>query len=75
MENSLSIGQKQQLARRVEPFIMKNDVLYMMGHDNRLKQHLSTTKAQKMMKELHEGIVGGHFVTEITSKKILDARY
>jgi hypothetical protein len=75
MEDSLSIGQKQQLAKRVEPFIMKNDVLYRMGHDNKLKQHMSTTKAQKMMNELHEGIARRHFVTKITSKKILDARY
>jgi hypothetical protein len=47
----------------------------MMRHDNRLKQHMSTTKAQKVMKELHEGRAGGHFVTEITPKKIMDARY
>jgi hypothetical protein len=54
MEDFLSIKQKQQLVERVEPFIMKNDVLYVMVHDNRLKQHLSTTKAQKVMKELQQ---------------------
>jgi hypothetical protein len=27
------------------------------------------------MKELHEGPLRGHFVTEITQRKILDARY
>jgi hypothetical protein len=27
------------------------------------------------MKELHEGPLGGHFVTEITHKKILDVGY
>jgi hypothetical protein len=37
MEESLSIGQKQQLAKKVEPFIMKNDVLCKMGQDNILK--------------------------------------
>jgi hypothetical protein len=36
---------------------------------------LSTTKAQKVMKELHEGTIGGHFAIKITDKKILDARY
>jgi hypothetical protein len=75
MEESLSIGQKQQLAKRVEPFTMKNDVLYRMGQDNRLKRCMLTTKAQKVEKELHEGTIGGHFATEITHKKILDARY
>jgi hypothetical protein len=37
------------------PFIMKNDVLYRMGQDNRLNMCLSTIEAQKVMKELHEG--------------------
>jgi hypothetical protein len=27
------------------------------------------------MKKLHEGPLGGHFVTEITKRKILDVRY
>jgi hypothetical protein len=27
------------------------------------------------MKELHEGPIGGHFVTELTHKKILDVEY
>jgi hypothetical protein len=31
MEEYLSIGQKQQLARGAKPFTMKNDVLYKMG--------------------------------------------
>jgi hypothetical protein len=75
MEKSLSTGQNKQLAKRVEPFIMKNDVLYIMGQHNRLKRCLSTTKAQKVMNELHEITIGGHFAIEITHKKILDARY
>jgi hypothetical protein len=28
-----------------------------------------------VMKELHEGPLGGHFTIEIIKKKILDARY
>jgi hypothetical protein len=31
MEKSLSTRPKQRLTKRVEPFIMKNDVLYKMG--------------------------------------------
>jgi len=27
------------------------------------------------LKELHEGVEGGHFVADIISKKILDAGY
>jgi hypothetical protein len=36
---------------------------------------LITTEAQIMMRELNEGPLGGHFITEITQKKILDAGY
>jgi len=36
---------------------------------------LSTTEVSKVMKELHEGVVKGHFAIEITNKKMLDARY
>jgi hypothetical protein len=54
---------------------MKNDVLHIMGQDNKLRQCLSTTKVQKVIRELHDGIVKGHFTIEITHKKILDVRY
>ncbi len=35
---------------------------------------LTTSKAQIVLQELH-GVVGRHFVTNITTKKILDAGY
>jgi hypothetical protein len=54
---------------------MKNEVFYKMGQDKRLKRCLSTIEVQKVMKELHEGTIGGHFATKITQKKILDVRY
>jgi hypothetical protein len=75
MEEFLSLGQKQRLSRKVEPFTMKNEILYKMGHDNKLKRCLPTIEALKVMKELQEGIVRGHFAIEITNKKMLDARY
>jgi hypothetical protein len=54
---------------------MKNDVLYIMGQDNILWRCLSIVEAQKVMKELHKGTIGGHFPIEIKQKKILNARY
>jgi hypothetical protein len=36
---------------------------------------LTITKTQMVMKELHEGPLGGHFATEITQRKILDVGY
>ncbi len=58
MEEFLSTWQKQWLDMRVKPFIMKNDVLYRMGHGNILKRCLLTTEVQKVMKELHKGTIG-----------------
>jgi len=46
-----------------------------MEQDNRLCKCLTTSKAHIVLKELHEGVVGRHFVANITTKKILDARY
>jgi len=44
MEKKLFTRQKQRLAKRVEPFPIKNGVMYRMGQDNRLKQCLLTTR-------------------------------
>jgi len=63
------------LVRRAKPFTLKNGELYKMGQDNRLQQCLTTIEAQMVMKELHEGPLGGHFVIKITQRKILDVGY
>jgi hypothetical protein len=36
---------------------------------------LTTSKAHIVLKELHEGMDGKHFVTAIITKKILDAKH
>jgi hypothetical protein len=54
------------MLRRAEPFTLKNGELYRMGQNNRLRQCLTITKAQMVMRELHEGPSKGHFTTEIT---------
>jgi hypothetical protein len=71
MEKKLFTKQKQRLAKRVEPFPIKNGVMYRMGQDNRLKQCLLTTEAKMVTKELHEGITRRHFATKITQKNFL----
>jgi hypothetical protein len=62
MEDFLSARQKSRLVRRAAPFTIKNGVMYMMGHDNQLRQCLSTIEAQKVM-ELHEEAIRKHFAT------------
>jgi len=66
IEGTLSIQQKQRLAKRANPFTLKNNELYRMAWNNRLWQCLTTTEAQMVMIELHEGPLGGHFAIEIT---------
>jgi hypothetical protein len=43
--------------------------------ENKLCKCLTTLEAQIVLKELHEGMVKGHFAENITTKKILDASY
>jgi hypothetical protein len=49
--------------------------MYRVGQDNRLRRCLTTSQAQIVLKELHEGMARRHFATSIIVKKILDARY
>jgi len=46
-----------------------------MGQDNKLRRCLTTTKAQMVMREMHERPSRGHFVIETTQRKILDVGY
>ncbi len=49
--------------------------MYKVGQDNKMCRCLTTSEAHIVLKELCEGVVGGHFVIDITEKKILDAGY
>ncbi len=63
------------MARKVETFTLKEEIMYKVGQDNRMHKCLTTSKAQIVLKELHEGVVGRHFALDITIKKILDVGY
>jgi len=75
MENSLITRQKKRLAKKVEPFPIKNGVMYRTRQDNRWKWCLSTIEAKMVTKELHEGTTKEHFATKITQNKILEVGY
>ncbi len=49
--------------------------MYRVGRNNRERRCLTTLEAHLVLKELHEGVVGRHFATNITAKKFLDAGY
>jgi len=63
------------LTRKAKPFIVKEGIMYIMEQDNKMHKCLTTLEAQIVLNELHEGMVGGHFVANITTKKILDVDY
>jgi hypothetical protein len=63
------------LAKKVKTFTLKEGTMYKVGQDNIMCKCLTTSKAQIVIKELHARMVGGHFVANITIKKILDAGY
>ncbi len=63
------------MARKVEPFILKEGIIYRLGQDNKMRRCFTTLETHIVLKELHEGMVGGHFVAYITIKKILNVGY
>jgi hypothetical protein len=54
---------------------LKERLMYRVGQDNRMCRYLTISKAWIILKELHEGMARGHFVANITPKKIFGARY
>jgi hypothetical protein len=63
------------LARKVKPFTLKDGTMYKVGQNNIMHRCLTISEAYIILKELHEGMAEGHFVTDIIAKKIMDARY
>jgi hypothetical protein len=72
---TLNLVQKQKLARKAKPFILKEGIMYIVGQDNRMRRCLATSKAWIVLEELHEGVLGGHFAANIVAKKNLDVCY
>jgi hypothetical protein len=71
----LNLVQKQKLAKKEEPFILKEGIMYRARQDNKMHRCLTTSKTHIVLKELHAGVARGHFAIDITTNKILDVRY
>jgi hypothetical protein len=46
-----------------------------MGQSNKFKRCVTIDEGQMILREFHEGFGGGHFVVDITAKKILNVGY
>jgi hypothetical protein len=75
MPKTLNVVRKQKFVRKAEPFNLKEGIMYNVGQDNKMHRCLTTSETQNVLKELHEGVLGGHFVVDITANKILDVGY
>ncbi len=71
----MNLIQKQKLAKKEKPFTMKEGIMYRVGQHNKMHRCLATSETQIVLKELHERVAGKRFVADITTKKILNARY
>jgi len=63
---------KTEVGQQGRTFHFKRGIMYKVGQDNKMRRCLTTSKAQIVLKELHEGVVGRHFAINIIVKKILD---
>ncbi len=70
----MNLIQKQKLAKKVEPFTLKEGNMFKVGQNNILHKCLTTWEAYIVLKELHK-VAKIPFVVDITTKKILDVGY
>lgn len=52
-----------------------NEVLEKSGEDLVLMDRLDLIQAKKMIKQMHDNMIGGYFSQDITTKKILDVNF
>ena len=54
---------------------MVNDCLYCLGKDGVLRRVPSGCEIKQILEACHDGVCGGHFAHEITSRKVLQAGF
>jgi len=50
----LNLAQKQKLDKKIKPFILKEEIMYRVGQDNKMHKCLTTSETQIVLKELHQ---------------------
>ena len=66
---------KRALRLKAKQYQLINDVLFKRNYDSVLLRCLEKTEAEKVLQELHDGLVGGHYAGDATTHKILRAGY
>jgi len=70
-----SYKNKHAIRLKVKNFIIVDDVLFRRNYDSILLRCLEKPEAQKVLQELHDGPVGGHFGADTTAHKIIRVGY
>jgi hypothetical protein len=60
-DNNVPKEERSQIVIRAKPYTLYDGQLYKLGLDGVLWQCLFLEKAFKILKDFHEGLVGGHF--------------
>ena len=66
-------SEKRWLATKATNYCLINEDLYCKGKDAILRK--APIEKDDVIKSCHEGVCGGHFAQELTSKKILRAGF
>ena len=64
-------NERRKLGLRSQIFQLINGLLYEMGPDQILRRCILKEEILKVLKEAHEGLVGGHMGLDTTVRKIL----
>lgn len=73
--SSLTREQRRWLARKDMRYRIINGSLYCMGKDNVLRRVPHEDEIESILEACHEGVCGGHFAHDITSRKILQSGF
>ncbi|XP_022159204.1 uncharacterized protein LOC111025623 [Momordica charantia] len=65
----------QQLQRQAARYVLKDESLYKRGYSLPLLKCLTLNEADYVMREIHEGVCGNHFVVRSLSHKIVRQGY
>ena len=68
-------NQRRWLARKAIKYNVVNGTLYCKGKDGILRRVPSEEEIESILESCHEGVCGGHFAHDITSRKILQSGF
>eukprot|EP00253_Pinus_taeda_P012640 PITA_12640 len=72
---NLSYKNKRAIRLKAKNFTIIDDVLFRQNYDSVLLRCLEKQEAQRVLQELHDGPVGGHFGVDTIAHKVIHAGY